>query len=410
MQRVFTEIIGKPLLRSLIFPYFLFMLAVSAADASTNWEALRLQVSTLPPPVRTFVFVGLISGWCLVAGRALRPVWRDKTIPFLVRQPIGSWEMSARLLPSLVVALIPVVAIWWLASYGTNPVTHYLGFVGLALPIILGASFTSVGVLCVGVLALALLVWAYSYTGYAAYLGMVATPVLYRSAASFIRSTLTAHRSPAPREMSSASVIRVLVRRDWQSIARSRRQTLLELIVGNLLITLLMLGFRINAADSGRDLLLIACILFLIAALPAYRNLEIAKARLGSQILCLAWPVTCFERAVALIVLTALLAAPSAIPLALLGSHMGLLNWVVFGVFVFSSVIFTATLFSRTLLRSASSVGLYLNLLLFHGVLISLLSPWEYLLLAAAGIGGSLHWMTSALKRFATQTGTGGAA
>ena len=89
MQRVFTEIIGKPLLRSLLFPYFLFMLAVSAADASTNWEALRLHMSTLPPPVRTCVFVGLISSWCLVAGRALRPVWRDKTIPFLVRQPLG---------------------------------------------------------------------------------------------------------------------------------------------------------------------------------------------------------------------------------------------------------------------------------------------------------------------------------
>ncbi len=33
-----------------------------------------------------------------------------------------------------------------------------------------------------------------------------------------------------------------------------------------------------------------------------------------------------------------------------------------------------------------ASVGLYLNLILFHGVLISVLAPWEYLLVAVLGI------------------------
>jgi hypothetical protein len=298
------------------------------------------------------------------------------------------------------VALIPIVAIWWLASYAANPLTHYLGFVGLALPIILGASCASVGVVGVGIVALALVVWAYSYTPYAAYLGMLATPVLYQGATSSIRDTLTAQSRTVPREMSSASVIRVLVRRDWRYFVRSRRQTLIELMAGNLLITLLMLGFRINGRDTGRDMLTIACILFLIAALPAYRSLEVAKARLGSQIMCLAWPVTFFERALALIALTALLAAPSAIPLALLGAHMGLLNWVVFGIFVLATVISTAALFSQTLRRNSSSVGLYLNLLLLHGVLISVLAPWEYLPVAAVGIGSSFHWMICGLRRF----------
>jgi hypothetical protein len=37
--------IGKPFLRGRLFPYFLFLLAVSAADASTNWEAQRLHCS-----------------------------------------------------------------------------------------------------------------------------------------------------------------------------------------------------------------------------------------------------------------------------------------------------------------------------------------------------------------------------
>ncbi|HEY2404282.1 MAG TPA: hypothetical protein VGI23_28265, partial [Steroidobacteraceae bacterium] len=295
IQRVFTEIIGKPFLRGLLFPYFLFLLTVSAADASTNWEAQRLQMSTLPPAVRTPLFVGLIGSWCLVAGRALRPVWRNKTLPFLVRQPMGPWELSARLLPSLSVALIPVVSIWWLASYGTNPATHYLGFVGLALPIILGASFsgfTSVAVVGVGIVALALVIWAYSYTSNAAYLGMLVTPVLFQGATSCIRGTLTVQSRTVHREMRSSSLIWVLVRRDWRSIVRSRRQTLVELIVGNVLIASLMLGFRINGRDSGRDMLIIACVLFLIAALPAYRSLEVAKARLGTQIMCRAWPVT----------------------------------------------------------------------------------------------------------------------
>jgi hypothetical protein len=413
IQRVFTEIIGKPFLRGLLFPYFLFLLAVSAADSSTNWEAQRLQISTLPPAVRTSLFVGLICSWCLVAGRALRPIWRDKTIPFLVRQPMGPWELSARLLPSLSVALIPVVSMWWLASYGTNPVTHYPGFVGLALPIILGASFsgiTSVVVVGVGIAALALVIWAYSYTNNAAYLGMLVTPVLFRGAASCIRSTLAVQSSAVHRQMRSPSLIWVLVRRDWRSILRSRRQTFAELIVGNALIISLMLGFRINGRDSGRDALIIACVLFLIGALPAYRNLEVAKAQLGTQIMCLAWPVTYFERAVALIVLAALLAAPSAIPIALLGSAMGLLNWVVFMVFVLATVIFAATLFAKTLLRDSSSVGLYLNLILFHGVLMSVLAPWEYLLLAVLGIGVSFRWMTSGLKCFANQASGGDSA
>jgi hypothetical protein len=406
IQRVFAEVIGKPFLRGLIFPYFLFLLAISAADASTNWQATRQQVAHLPPAAKTLLFVSLILGWCVGAGRALRPVWRQKAIPFLIRQPIGPWELSVRLVPSFAVALPPVILIWWLASYGANPLAHYLGFVGLALPIILGASFngiTAVGVVGIGTAALAALIFTYSYTPSAAYLGMLLSPVLLRLTTPLIRRTLTTQRGTARGELSSASVIRVLVRRDWRSILRTRPATLIELIVLNLAIISMMLGFRINGRDSGRDVLIIACVLFLIAALPAYRSLEVAKARLGTQIMCLAWPVTFFERALALIALTALLAAPSAIPIALLGSRMGLLNWVVFVVFMLATVILTAALFAKTLLRGSSSVGLYLNLILFHGVLISLLTPSEYLLVAAIGIGGSFRWMMSGLKCFATQ-------
>src|SRR4051812_17437889 len=107
IQRVFTEVIGKPFLRGLIFPYSLFIFFVSAADASTDWTAARRQINALAPAAKTALFVALICTWCLMAGGALRPVWRHPTIPFLVRQPIGPGEWGLRLLPSLSVALVP---------------------------------------------------------------------------------------------------------------------------------------------------------------------------------------------------------------------------------------------------------------------------------------------------------------
>jgi hypothetical protein len=413
IQRVYTEVIGKPFLRSLIFPYSLFVFLVSAADASTDWTAARVQINALAPTGKTGLFVGLICAWCLLAGGALQPVWRHQAIPFLVRQPIGPWEWSLRLLPSLSVALVPVVMIWWLAPEHAHPLAHYLGFVGLALPILLGASFRGIRgirVASIGIATLALLVWAYSYTGSAAYLGMLATAVLFRAATVSIGRTLMARGETVRGHMRGASVIRVLVSRDWRSIVRTRRSMLIELIALNLTITLMMLGFRINGQDTGRDMLLIACVLFLMAALPAYRNLEIAKARLGLQMMRREWPVSYWERALALMALTALLAAPSALPVALLGSRMGAFNLVVFSVFVLTTIIFTATLFAKTLGQSASSVGLYLNLILFQGALIALLAPVHYLLVAALGILASVRWMRSGLLNFANHSCAGDSA
>src|SRR6266571_1643185 len=131
MQRVFAEVIGRPFLQGLVFPYFLFLFLVAAADASTNWQAARRQVTHFSPWAKTAILVGLIAAWSLMAGRALRPVWRQQAISFLLRQPLSSWEWTVRTLPSLSIALVPVAAIWWMDSYGANPLPHYLGFVGL---------------------------------------------------------------------------------------------------------------------------------------------------------------------------------------------------------------------------------------------------------------------------------------
>jgi hypothetical protein len=403
IQRVFAEVVGKPFFRGLIFPYFLFLFSVSTADAITNWEETRRQIALLSPAPKTLLFVSLICGWCLVAGRALRPVWHHKTIPLLVRQPIGAWQWSARLLPSLSIALLPVVLIWWLASYGANPLTHYLGFVGLAFPIVLGASFrgkASAAVTFTAVTALAGLIFAYSYNSTWALLGIIATPALYQFSSSKIRGQLTAQGSLVYRELSSASVVRVLVSRDWRCIMRTRRQTLVELIGINVAMVLMMLAFRINGRDSGRDSLVIACTLFLIAATPAFKSLEIAKARLGSQLMRREWPVTFVERSLALISLAAVLTAPGALPIALLGSRMGAFNLLVFLAFVLTTIVLEAALFATTLHRGSSAVGLYLNWIVLHGILISMLAPWQYLPIAAAAITAGFCIMTSGLRRF----------
>jgi hypothetical protein len=169
----------------------------------------------------------------------------------------------------------------------------------------------------------------------------------------------------------------------------------------------MMLSFRLNGHDSGRDMLLIACVLFSIAALPAYKYLEIAKARLGTQIVRPEWPVTYFERAVAMIALTTMQAAPSGVFIVLLGSHMGLLNQLVFLAFMFVTAVFTTTLFANTLLRRSSSVGIYLNMILFHGVFVSVLAPRQYLVVATISTVACLRLLSSGLRKFATHAQRG---
>lgn len=223
-----------------------------------------------------------------------------------------------------------------------------------------------------------------------------------------IRGQLTVQNGRIYSVLSSAGVVQVLVSRDWHCILRTRQHTLLNLILVNLTMTLMMLSFRLNGHDSGRDMLLIACVLFSIAALPAYKYLEIAKARLGTQIVRPEWPVTYFERAVAMIALTTMLAAPSGVFIVLLGSHMGLLNQLVFLAFMFVTAVFTTTLFANALLRRSSSVGIYLNMILFHGVFVSVLAPRQYLVVATISTVACLRLLSSGLRKFATHAQRGG--
>jgi hypothetical protein len=163
--RVFFSIIGKPFFRRLILPLGLFLIAVSSLDPITDWTALREQLATRDPWQVTLLFTTLILFWSITAGRALRPVWGQPTIAFLVRQPIGHWYWVRYLLPSLWIAFLPVVGIWWLAPHYAHPVVHYLGFVGLSWTIFLGASFrglAAVKLIAIGTAAVATLIFGYA--------------------------------------------------------------------------------------------------------------------------------------------------------------------------------------------------------------------------------------------------------
>src|SRR5690606_11607585 len=138
--------------------------------------ALRRTLAGLAPWQQSAVFTALMLGWSWQAGRALRPVWRHPTIAFLVRQPIGRVQWAVGLLPSLGIAFVPIAAVWWLAPHRAHSVVHYLAFVGLAWPLVIGASFagsTAVFLLAAGTLSLAALVFMYAHSAVFAYAALV---------------------------------------------------------------------------------------------------------------------------------------------------------------------------------------------------------------------------------------------
>lgn len=402
--RVFLEVAGKPFLRRLVFPYFLVILLIAAADATTDWNATRQQLASWPPMNKAAVLGGLIAAWSIICGRALQPVWNQPSALFLMRQPINSYEWSARLLPSLSIALIPIIGILWLGSYGAPAVIHYLGFIGLCLPIILGASLRGlVGGVVVTLAALILSALLFSYAHHRAvpYLALVITLPLLVLSASLVRRQSAVVNAYRLGHLSSSNVVRALVRRDLLCIHRTRKSTTLELLTLGTLTSLMMLAFRVNGEVVGREAFLTACILFLIGTSTLYRNLELAKARLGKEMMRQHWPVTYSERAIALLVLISMLAAPSALPIAALGSTMGLTHLLLYMVFVLTTVALTAALFAASLRNKASSVGLFFNLIVAHGVVVSLLPSWIYAM--AAPIAATLGFLRvrAALERFA---------
>lgn len=402
--RVFANTIGVPLLRRLLFPYFLVLLLIAQVDASIDWGATRSALALASPGVKAISVTTLVAAWSLIAGRALCPIWRQATVSFLIRQPIGYWEWPLHLLPSLAVALAPVVAACWLVAGGAPPLIHYLGLVGLSLPIIVGGSLEaplSIAAVGASTSLLALLSFAYAAYPAAAYAALLAATLALPAATALLRRKGRAAVGVRGSTLSSTSAGWALVRRDLLSIVRSRRRALLSVLIVDTGTALMMLACRINGGLRGRDALLAACILLLIGTPAVYQCLDVAKAALGRALLRAHWPISYALRARALLALVGLLLLPGAAAIAPIGGTMGAARLPLFLLFAATTAVLTASLFAGTLRSAASSIGAYVMLMMLHGAALLFLPEWAYAIVAFCASVAGFALLLSGLRAFA---------
>jgi len=403
-QRVFYHVVGRPFLRGLVLPGFMVMLFIAAADASTDWSALRQQIMSLAPWVRTVLFGSLFLSWSLAAGFVLRPIWRLPMIAFLVRQPLTRWQWVAGIFPSLGIAFLPVFAIWWLAPHYANSVIHYLGFVGLAWPIILGVSFkapSSIYVAGAGLISLMILVFAYCYYPFVAYAAFLATIIQLPLSVALIPRQISPVIKQVSGHLSGNGVIVALIRRDFRCLLRIEWKSFSGLAFFGIISPLMMLAFRLNDAMHGREVFLAGCVLFLLVALTIYESLEKLKEHLGKELMRHRWPVTYSQRGLALIGLVAVLVVPSGILIGIFGTSMGSYNLLNFFLFVTVTITSCTALFSRLLGVTTTSNGLYWIIITAHGVLVFSLPGWGYAIFALLSIVVNFFLVTAGLRKFA---------
>lgn len=385
-QRVFYDVVGRPFLRGMTLPLLVFVLCVTFLDASADWAESRRVIANLSPWQQAIVFSVLIGGWSVQAGRALRPAWRNRTVAFLVRQPIGRIRWAVGLLPSLSIAFVPVAAIWWLAPHRAGAVVHHLAFVGLAWPLILGASYRGARgfvLMAAATLSLAVMVYVYAYAAWWAYLAMLVSVVQLPLGTAWIpRQVAPAHERVTGRLAGSGAIV-TLLRRDLRCAFRSGLKPFLNLAVLGFVAAAMMFAFRVNGGVEGREALLAACVLFSIGAAPAYEILERMKSLLGEEVMRRRWPVTFAQRSVALLGLVATLVVPCGLLVAVAGSTMGGAHVASFALFVAVTVTLCAAIYAALLARTRSAVGLYYLALLVHGVIMLALPGWGYAMFAA---------------------------
>jgi hypothetical protein len=402
-HRIIFRAIGIPALRALVLPLIVVLLSVGMADATVDWTALRGRIDSVAPWQSAALLTALVGAWCFIAGRTLRGLWHRPFVAFLVRQPLSRWQWVVYLGPSLGIGLLPVAGIWWLAPGGANELVHYLGFVALAWPIMLGAACAGVAALVLwlaATLTFYVLVWLYSYTPIAAYGALLlAIAEMSVSAAPIRRQVALINRSVYS-PLSGSGVIMTIIRRDLRYLFRTQRTKLAGMPLWALACSLLMLAFRVNGGQEGREALLSAGILVSFSVSPLYEILETLKVGLGREIMRRRWPVSHAQRTWALLGLIALLVAPSAIPIGLFGATMGAANVLVYLLFVGTVVTLSAALFSRLLVTRTSANGLFLLLITGHAVSLIALPGWTYALLALACTPAGLSLAARGLSKF----------
>jgi len=406
-SRVFFSIVGKPFFRRLILPFALFLLIVSSLDPMIDWTALREELATRDPWQVTLLFTLPILVWSIIAGRALRPVWNQPTIAFLVRQPTSQWFWVRYLLPSLWIAFPPVVGIWWLAPHYAHPVVHYSGFVGLSWTILLGASFrglVSVKLIAIGTVAMATLIFGYALVPGVAYFAIMISILLLPFSISGIRYQLVQTRKISPSHIASRWPVISIVQRDLLCLWRLERKSLLGLLSPAILVALMMFALRVNGQVTGRWAFFYAAGFLSFAVIPAYDLLTRLKTRLGPELMRQRWAVNHSDRGVALLCVMCVLTGPIIITLAGLGSTMGLAYELLFLLFAANTIVGLTALFSRTLVKAAPMLGWALWLIFINAILAMTLPPWVYGTSAVVTVPFGISIMLKGLHMFTYQT------
>lgn len=363
------------------------LLSVVMADAVVDWALLRSRIDMLGSWRQASVLAGLVLAWAIVAGRALRPVWRLRTLGFLVRQPLGYWQWASFVYPALCPALIVVLGIAWLVPQQVHWLLHYVGILGLASPIVLGASFRRwdfMRVVAIGTFVFFVFLLAYSTYPATALLAFPLIAVAMPYSVEPVRRQIVSVERRANRRLSRTGIVAAIMWRDLLYLSRKQIRRLLGLASLVAFCASMMLAFRINGEQAGRDALLSACLFFTVSVTTVFEILEALKTGMGKELARRRWPITRSQRILALIALVSVLVGPGAVTILIMASSMGIANVVAYMLFVGVTVSVSVGLFSRSLTSQSSANGTYLLFLVSHMILLLALDQFGYVLLSAA--------------------------
>ncbi len=393
-----------------MLPLGFLLFVVVLADASVNWYALRNQLAIWPTLRLSALFTFLFLFWGLIAGKALAPVWGQPAIAFLVRQPISRWRWVRFLAPSLLIAFLPLIGIWWLAPNHGNTVVHYLGFVGLAWPIILGASFhgkSRYKWLTIGTTSFAILTFTYTYQGWVSLLAIIITIAFLPMSSSAIREQTVSHLKAKPGNLKSKTPVMAVIRRDFRCLWCLERKTLFVLVQLGVVTLLMMLAIRINTEAGSRMTFIVCSSLLAFGITPIYEILSRLATHLGPELMRHRWPISHLHRGLALLGLVFLLTAPVFMLLGILGSAMGAAYLTLFTLQILTSLVVLCGLFCHTLLDTGTALGWGLWVALINTLLVTTLPPWIYVTMLGFVVPAGVVLMVRGLKKFTLQTETG---
>ena len=374
------------------------------ADAVVDWTDLRYRLQDAPHWQVSVFLVTCFVAWAIVVGSALRPAWHQRAISFLIRQPISNWRMACFLVPTLWIMFLPIAGVWWLAPRHVPAPAHYLCYVGLVWTISIGASYRRLIAakwIAIGTASAGALVLAYGYYPWTAVLALIASVYLLPASISDLDKEVAYSDSQSDRVFFlSGEATFAVFWRDLFCLWRLERNCLIRICVIASISAMVLIAFRLNGGLVGRDMFSFTCGLFSASIVPVYDALQRLKFRLGSELIRLRWPISLWQRGVALLSVAAAISFPALAMLGAIGANMGAANLALFLVYSAVSILLSAALFCRTLVSPTVSIGWSAGLHTLHFALAQTLQPTLYLFVALSSIVVGRSIIVNGLRNF----------